>query len=602
MCGIFGTIGPNYRLISDHFVKQLAHRGPDSKGAFFDDQYRVSMGHTRLSIIDLSDSAHQPMQDASGTYTLVFNGEVYNYLELRAELELEGYSFNTESDTEVVLNSFIAWGAECLSRFRGMFAFCVYDSCKGELFLARDRFGIKPLLYSFSESAGFVFSSELKPFLTGNFFPRVLSSTAANDYFRFGSVRQPFTFLDGVFCLMPGHLMRVRSDLTYHIESYYDLVSESLRGQPPEAYEDAIVQVRDELERSTRYHMISDVPVGAFLSGGVDSTAVVALMNHYTEKAINTFCVGFREKESVPDETAIATRTAARLGTRHTNIHVDDQYVGDIFEDFIASLDQPSIDGINSYIVSRETSKELKVAVSGLGGDEIFAGYPHFSQIVKSACMRRGVTERVASYLNGLRPNRFSNSLARRGLNEMEGLHSFRTIADPAKILNSVSIPQSIACYHSLSSVQQISKGEIEGYMLNTLLRDSDVLSMAHSLEVRPVLLDHKLVELAFRLDDRFKIRGGNLKSVFVDSVKDLIPEEVWKRKKTGFEMPFSRWMNGQLNEKFSQVSRAKQSEVLFRKDYLRSLQNRIRDKKLSRKDWMSLILMSWIERYDIQV
>lgn len=602
MCGIVGCFGSSYGSLDDSVIEKIGHRGPDDSGIYVDEGNSVALGHTRLSIIDVSNNAHQPMTDETGNFTLVYNGEIYNFDEIKGELEGKGYKFNTVSDTEVVLNSFIAWGPACLHRFRGMFSFCVYDRLKNELFLARDRFGIKPLVYTFAPSTGFLFSSELKPFLAGDFFPCILSTAAVNDYFRFGSVQQPLTILEGVYSLMPGHAMTVRSDFSYSIDQYYDLVSESANRHGPETYQEAISEVREELEHATRYHMVGDVPVGAFLSGGVDSTAVLALMSQYTDQPINTFCVGFRQAENVADEIEIATRTAKSLGARHSNIQIDDNYVANIFDGFIGSIDQPSIDGINTYIVSLETAKEMKVAVSGLGGDEVFGGYPHFAEIAKAARLKRGPATHLASYVNSLRPNRFTKNFSLRGLEAESGLQSLRTIAKPGRILNFSASGQQPAHSSSLTSIQRVSKAEIEGYMLNTLLRDSDALSMAHSLELRPVLLDHKLVELAFRLDDGFKVRDGFLKSVLVDSVKELVPEEVWKREKTGFEMPFARWMNGRLNSTFSGVAKTQKAKKLFRKDYLVPLQCRIERKTLKRADWMSLILLSWIEQNDVQV
>jgi len=602
MCSIYGAIGKNYKNIEQTFSKELHHRGPDDSGIYYDDTKSLALGHTRLSIIDLSNHAHQPMNSEDEKYILVFNGEIYNYQELKKELVSLGYKFHTNSDTEVVLKSYMEFGQDCVSHFRGMFAFCIYDKQKEELFLARDRFGIKPLIYTFLDEQ-FIFSSELKPFLESNIISKKLSHQAINEYFQYGSVKQPNTMLEGVYQLMPGHSMSVKFDKSYEIKRYYNYVEESNKLPKINSYEEAVKKVREELEIATKYHMVADVEVGAFLSGGVDSTAVVALMKHYSDKQINTFSLGFKNKTNIDDETDIATRSAKYLGCKHHNIKIDDAYVENIFDDFIGSIDQPSIDGINTYIVSLETAKEMKVALSGLGGDEIFAGYPHFETICKYSRQKKGLVSFIGQKLNGIRPNRFTNKYEFVSIEEEIALNKQRTIHKSLnKILKKTLPTTNYPLPTNLSSIQKISKSETDNYMLNTLLRDNDVLSMAHSLEVRPILLDHKLVELAFSLDDSFKVRNGMLKSVFVDSVKDIIPSEVWQRKKTGFEMPFADWMNGRLNKEFIRVAESQKAGKILNQIYLKNLQNRVKLKSLKRVDWMSFVFLSWVERYEVQI
>jgi asparagine synthase (glutamine-hydrolysing) len=602
MCSIYGSIGKNYHNIEKLFSKELHHRGPDDSGIFIDENIKLILGHTRLSIIDLSSHAHQPMVDESDNFVLVFNGEIYNYQELKKELEALGHSFSTHSDTEVVLKSYIQWKEISLSKFRGMFAFAIYDKSKEELFLARDRFGIKPLIYTF-ENDQFIFSSELKPFLKSNLITKKLDIDSVSDFFKYGAVKQPKTMLKGVFHLMPGHFMWVDKDLNKKEEKYYNLTNEASKLPVIESYDKAIIAVRKELECATKYHMVADVEVGAFLSGGVDSTAVVALMKKYSKSQINTFSIGFKNKTDVVDETEIAARTAKQLHTNHHDIKIDDEYVVNIFEDFIESLDQPSIDGINTYIVSRETSKEMKVALSGLGGDEIFAGYSHFAVISKYANKKKNLITLCGKALNKIRPNRYTNYFQYIGTEEEQALNYLRKVnKDLGKTLKTHRANNKLSLYKNLSSIQKISKAEIDDYMLNTLLRDNDVLSMAHSLEVRPILLDHKLTELAFSLDDSFKVRSGQLKSVFVDAVKDIIPGEVWQRRKTGFEMPFASWMNGGLNDMFKRVIESEKAKRLFTEQYYSQLKKRVKNRSLNRSDWISFIFLNWLERYDLDL
>lgn len=602
MCSIYGTIGRNYKNVEKIFSRELQHRGPDDKGIYYDNHHKLALGHTRLSIIDLSSHAHQPMLSNDCNYILTFNGELYNYQEIRNDLIGLGYSFSTKSDTEVVLKSYIEFGRDCIKLFRGMFVFCIYDKHKKELFLARDRFGIKPLIYTFLDDQ-FFFCSELKPFLKSNFISKKLSYQAIGDFFQYGSVKQPNTILDSVHQLMPGHCMTVKFDRSHEVRQYYNYVRESRNLPKMDSYQDAVAKLREELEIATRYHMVADVEVGAFLSGGVDSTAVVALMKNYTDKQINTFSVGFKDKTNVEDETDIASRSAKYLGCRHHNIKIDDAFVENIFDDFIGSIDQPSADGINTYIVSRETSNNMKVALSGLGGDEIFAGYPHFKAISEYTRHKQGVVSFVGQKLNTLRPNRYTSKYEFVGISEEVALDHHRRIhKDLYKILKKPVPVFKDALPNNLSPIQKISISEINNYMLNTLLRDNDVLSMAHSLEVRPVLLDHTLVELALSFQDNFKIRKGLLKSVFIDSVKDIIPQEVWSKKKTGFEMPLSDWMNGCLNAKFKSVVNSELARHIFSRKYVDCLNLRIENNKTVREDWSSFIILCWLRKYNIML
>jgi asparagine synthase (glutamine-hydrolysing) len=326
-------------------------------------------------------------------------------------------------------------------------------------------------------------------------------------------------------------------------------------------------------------------------------------MQRYADRPINTYSIGFDRQAGVPDETDVARRTAEAIGTRHHTITVDDAYVERIFDSFIRSIDQPSIDGINTYMVSGETAREMKVALSGLGGDEIFAGYPHFNLIRQSCRRGKGVFSRLGAAIHARRPNRFTRPLAFAGLREEEAIDEQRRIhKDLTAVLSRPSERKAPPVYQGLSPLQKISKAELDRYLLSTLLRDGDSLSMAHALELRPVLLDHELVELAFGLSDSFKIRDGQLKSIFIDSVRDLIPEEVWQRRKTGFDMPYPRWMNGRLNEKFKELLRQPQAQQLFTAEYLRSLEDRVAQRKTKRADWMALVFLSWIEQYGVAV
>jgi asparagine synthase (glutamine-hydrolysing) len=597
MCGIYGAIGENYKNIENPFKESLYHRGPDDSGFFTDDNAKIGLGHNRLSIIDLSNNAHQPMADDSGRFTIVFNGEIYNYQELKYTLEKEGFQFTSSSDTEVVLKGFMHWKEECLNKLRGMFAFVIFDKKTNHLFIARDRVGIKPLLY-FNDGKQFIFASELKPFLVNNIIPNKINLNAVQEYFSYGGIKQPNTMLLNVFHLMPGHYMSVSKDLTVKTVKYYDVKNNINNKLGITSYNDAVSFIRKEFEEATKYHIISDVEVGAFLSGGVDSTAVVSLMKKLSTKNIYTFSLGFNKQSEVTDESDVAKRSAETLGTIHSSITVDDKYISNIIDNFIYSLDQPSNDGINTYIISKETSNKIKVALSGLGGDEIFAGYNHFRNIYNYSGCKKNVVSTIGEKLNNIKANRFTYKYAYYEKTPETSLNKHRVInSELSSLLNVTESIENIEpkLHPNLSTLQRISVAEIEGYLRDTLLRDCDAVSMAHSLEVRPILLDHKLIESTLSLPDEFKLHNGILKSLFIDVSKDIIPEEVWRRKKTGFVMPYVSWLNGVLNNKFYQEFQNFQIKEIFNQSYLIELNNRIIKKKLVRKDWLTFIFISWM-------
>lgn len=602
MCGIFGILGRSCDTAIKACLQQSRNRGPNDNGIYKDEENLVVLGHTRLSIIDLSNYAHQPMADKNQEYILSFNGEIYNFRELRQQLEKLGHKFLTDSDTEVVLHSYIEWGEDCVKFFRGMFAFCIYDKKKRELFLSRDRFGIKPLIYTF-QNGQFIFSSELKPLLKSGLILRKLSKKAVSDYFRYGAVRQPNTIFENVFCLMPGHSMRVDLEQKQIITNYYNLIDEAAKAPRFDNYEDAVKALRTELEIATKYHMVADVEVGAFLSGGIDSTACVSLMKQFSNKSINTYSVGFAQKVNVIDEVEYAEKTAKKLGTNHFSIRINEHYVNEIFDGFLQNIDQPTIDGINTYIVSRETAKELKVAISGLGGDELFAGYPHFKNIKINSGKKQNLLSKLGLRINNIRSNKFTHHFRYVGTDAETALAHQRMLnVSLEKILKNPFPSYEINFVEELSLIQNISKAEVDGYLLSTLLRDCDNLSMANSLEVRPVLLDHKLAELSFSIEDDYKIHSGRQKAIFIDAVKDLIPEEVWRRKKAGFEMPFASWMNGILNDRFAQVAHLPETKSIFHDEFLSNLHERINQKSLKDKDWLYFIFLSWFDLNEVEI
>ena len=626
MCGIAGLYNIPSPEALQKMLQAISSRGPDDSDMLIEHEKGIYLGHRRLSIIDLSASGRQPMTDASGRFSITYNGEIYNYMELKEELEELGYAFKTWTDTEVVLNAYRHWGQGCLKRLRGMFALAILDRGPGYgaarlggqeisespyLFLGRDRFGIKPLVYTQTEQ-GFAFASEIKALFAAGLVDRKVRPEALVEYLSYGAVSQPETMIEKVYQLEPGTALSVsQGGKTLKHLRYWDLgleVEASRDTLKDFDYPELVQQTRSLLEEATRYHLIADVPVGAFLSGGVDSTAVCALMQRLTDKPVQTFSVGFKGQVEVTDESSFAKVAAAYIGSEHTEVVVDGRHIADCFDAVIQALDQPSIDGTNVYLVSQAAAQQVKVAISGTGGDELFAGYPHFASFQEAARGKANPVDYLAAMLHGIRPNRFTANRSYKVANLEQRLARMRNLAWPAKLrrqlrgqLASLCGP----CKHPVlkmgglpdwDPVSQLSYAECKGYLQNTLLRDNDVMSMAHSLEVRPLLLDHKLAEHALALPPEAKIRNGQMKSALVDAVSDLIPAACWQRPKEGFELPFATWMNGRLKPRVQDAFCSPIAKEIFSKRYLSLMKSKINKGKLPRKAWAPFILLAWME------
>jgi len=623
MCGIAGIFNhPSPGIAMEIMVGALRHRGPDDQGVYLDPEGRVAIGQTRLSIIDLSPAGHQPMSYGDGRFWIVFNGEIYNYRELKTELEQAGHRFRSTSDTEVVLASHAEWGTNAIRRFRGMFAFALYDRAPGpgapSMVLARDRLGIKPLLYAEKEGA-LVFASELRALIASGLVAKQVDPEAVLDYLAVGAVFQPRTILAGVQALPPGCWMEVRGK-AHRIVRYWDL-HEATVGLRQElkniSFDDAVGQVRHLLLDAARYSMVSDVPVGAFLSGGIDSTSVVGLMSEASGQRNRTFSVGFEEASRCIDERHHARIAAKYLGTEHQEFVVTAADAKNVFPEVVDSIDQPSLDGTNTWLVSRLARASVKVAVSGLGGDELFAGYPHFRWIADAAqdCPHGWAAGlAVARALHSIRPNRFSQYCLFRYAPPAGRLALLRRLLNDAALYCDV-LPawnrdasmrltrrQEVFLRKNADAVQQTSYGECRGYLVSTLLRDGDVMSMAHGLEVRPMLLDHPLVEFVYALPADLKLRGKINKGLLVHAAEKYLPEVLRSRPKMGFEMPFGRWMAGPLCDRVRSLLDCPTAATLFRREYLDRLLKQVAKGSPPRELWAWAILLAWLEQYKLEL
>lgn len=599
MCGICGIWrAPNKENVQA-MVNKMRHRGPDDSGVFTDSV--VSLGMARLAVIDLKPSGHQPMSNPEKSIWIVYNGEIYNFKEERQHLEKLGYAFSSTSDTEVALRLYEHYGDDFLLRLRGMFALAIYDRRGGKgkerLLLARDQMGIKPLLYA-QRGSQIVFASELKALLASHLISPEIDPEALRLLLTYGSVYQPRTMLAHVNMLLPAHRMIVEGG-RMRIERYWALETDryaGLRGLP---YPEQQAFLHAALAKSVRRQMISDVPLGAFLSGGIDSAILVALMSRETSQRVKTFSVGFEAEGISIDESSAARHTADYLGTEHSHVLVRGQDVRERILHIVSALDQPSVDGVNAYFVSLAASQGVTVAISGTGGDEFFAGYPWFKNM--AAIYTRRSTEVIDAIaalsthtlFDPLASTRFGRWLqaarSRAGfLNRYAAQYQIFGAARAARVLHpDVARLAQIGRLPALdirrndeletrSVLERVGGLCLRGYTTNQLLRDIDAASMAHSLEVRVPYLDVDIADISFSLPDAAKYdpaasissmrqdsyRSAGIKRILLDIGESLLPAGFDARPKTGFAMPFAAWLRGPLDE----VLRDTLSEAVIRR------------------------------------
>lgn len=569
MCGINGIVsfepnGGDSRTAVGKMNAALAHRGPDDEGLVSDE--RAVLGQRRLSIIDLSSAGHQPMQSPDNRFVLVFNGEIYNFQALRAELD---YPFQSNSDSEVLLAAWLAWGADCVNRLIGMFAFAIWDRQESELYLVRDRLGIKPLYYHVDDQR-VVFSSEVRAVLASGHVRRKLDAGSLVDYLRYQCVHQPHTIVEDVHLLPPATLLRFRGrDVSK--QRYWSPVPSNIEDNECDVGT-AQKKIHDALLTAVERRLVADVPFGAFLSGGIDSSAIVALMSQITDK-VSTFSVSFAEEAF--SEARYARKIAEKFKTDHHEIQLTPDNFLELLPEALDHMDHPSGDGPNTYVVSRATKHAgITMALSGLGGDELFAGYPIFRQ---SARLQRvsalnGIPlilrKSIGKALHALKPNvataKIAGILAKEQVSALSSYPFFRQVlldSQVGALINCDQLPENrveqileeIANdpgFRDLPLLAKVSAAEMATYMQHVLLRDTDQMSMAHALEVRVPFLDHELVELVMGLPDKLKSVASSFpKQLLVDSLGDLLPSEIVNRPKMGFCLPYAQWMTGELRE-----------------------------------------------------
>ena len=591
MCGIAGFTGPRADDALHAMVRALHHRGPDDRGVWTSES--ASLGMARLAVLDLSAAGHQPMAIEDGAIQIVYNGEVYNFATERRALAAMGVPFRSTSDTEVVLRLYERYGDDFVVRLRGMFALAIWDRRRGpgreRLVLARDHLGIKPLLYA-QVGARIVFASELKALLASGLVSPTIDPTALRTLLTYGAVLQPRTMLRDVYALPPGHRLIVEGGET-RVEAYWSLGLDRVAGLRSRAYGDQVDAVADVLEQSARLQLVSDVPLGAFLSGGVDSSILVAVMTQAVGTPVKTFSVGFGDEGSAMDETADAERMARHLGTDHTTSIVTGDDVRARITAIAAALDQPSVDGVNSYFVSLAARRSVTVAVSGTGADELFAGYHWF--ITMARATERWAREPWRALAGSMvaaaaRHPAFDHLLRRRGGGRVHRLRrggfvgaygETYQIFGPVGAARLLSRALATAAgagappHRDLTRLDELASGSAiervtalatRGYLTNQLLRDIDAVSMAHSLEVRVPYLDAGVVDTVLSLPDAAKLgdvrsadpygqtyRETGAKRVLIDVGRRWLPRDFDVQLKRGFAMPFGAWLRGPLREVF---------------------------------------------------
>lgn len=624
MCGIAGIyntgmspheLGESIRRMAD----SLEHRGPDDSGYFVEDG--VALGHRRLSIIDLS-TGHQPMFNEDGTICIVYNGEIFNYREIKNELVSRGHVFSTNSDTETVLHSYEEWGEASLEKLRGMFAFCIWDKKNKKLILARDRFGIKPLFYSLYNGT-FAFASEIKAILSDTNFNREIDQEALAGYFNFSYIPAPLTIFRRIRKLPPGHFL-VLSNGYLDIREYWDLHFEP---DYKKKEEDFVAESMELLKESVKMRLVSDVPVGAFLSGGIDSSMVVALMSSDI-KNVNSFTIGFGgKKKGFEDERKYARLVSKRYGTSHTEYEVQPRLEG-LIDSLVKAFDEPFADDstIPSYYISELARKNVKVALSGLGGDEAFCGYErylgfHLSRLYNRVprVLRENVIRRVVENMPeeaGNRVSRLKRFVRSSSPADSERYLGFISKLSPRyggglftneKFMKSAEATRSIFLGHfnSKSAGDPLNKVfycDIKTYLPDDILACTDRLSMLHSLEVRVPFLDHKLMEYCATIPPELKLKRFQKKYLLRKGAQDLLPQEVLNHKKQGFVGPLSSWLKADLRE---YTERALSEPVLRRQGIFNpeTVKRVLEEHYAGRENnetliWMLLVFQVWFDSY----
>lgn len=622
MCGICGILDFSGKPIQKDRVfamcSELKHRGPDDEGVYFNTDETAGLGHRRLSIIDLSSSASQPMSNEDRSVWLVFNGEIYNFNELRPNLEAKGHRFRSHSDTETLIHLYEEYGERCVDHLRGMFAFVIWDEKKKTLFAARDRAGKKPFLY-YEENGKFVFASEFTSLLASGIVPKDIEPAALNYYLSLGYIPAPMTVFKKVHKLPPAHFLIAKKS-GVEIKRYWGLdYSKKIEISERDAASETLRLLRE----AVKIRLYSDVPLGAFLSGGVDSSCVVAIMSEFTK--VKTFSIGFEEKGY--SELGFAKEISLKFDTDHHEFIVRPKAL-EVLELLVERYGEPYADSscIPTYYVSRETKAFVTVALNGDGGDESFGGYERYQAMSAAEAIGKlgfkGTARALAKVLpDSVNSKSFSRRIRRFLMNAglpaaerylrwigISGDLSLKNLYSADFIKSSdVQAPINLlqpffSERNGIDLLDRLLKADVDTYLPNDLLVKVDIASMANSLEGRSPFLDHKLMEFAASLPVSYKIRGSTKKYIIKKAFSGILPEEILNRKKMGFGVPVGRWFRGELRNFLREtlLSRESLGRGYFKPEELRRIvEDHINAKRdYSSQLWALLMLELWHRKF----
>jgi asparagine synthase (glutamine-hydrolysing) len=617
MCGIAGIVYfNNERIVEEYLLKKMTdsiiHRGPDDEGFYI--HKNIGLGFRRLSIIDLN-TGHQPLSNEDSTVWIVFNGEIYNFPELRDRLMKMGHIFKTKTDTEAIIHLYEQYGVNCLQYLRGMFAFVIYDQRQNIMFCARDRFGIKPFYY-YVDSEKFIFGSEIKAILQVAEVDNSINLKALDDYFAYGYILGNKSIYQNIFKLQPANYLEFNTNNYKFLESksYWDFAFVPDYTKTEDQWNEEIFETFSEV---VKMRMISDVPLGAFLSGGIDSSSVVAFMAKNSNIRIKTFSIGFKEKKY--NELDYAREVARRYNTEHYEQIIEPESI-DLIPKLVRAFDEPYADSsaIPTYYVSKFAREHVTVALSGDGGDELFAGYDSYSRLnsvhktkffpdsfnkaifqsLYQICPNSLRIKKVLFYLsksdNELGPNcTVWNHFERKKLFQNEigkVLLKYKSEDYKNNIINTS---------RSADFISKLQELDLRTYMVDDILTKVDRVSMQNSLEVRVPLLDHKFAELTFKIPSQLKYQGGLKKYIFRKTMQPFLPENVINHKKQGFSVPLKNWFRKDLNQFINDrlINNSYISNYIDIKNLKKVIRNsEVGDRDLSNQLWSLLFLECWLE------
>lgn len=624
MCGISGIVGPQ---ASQHIIEamsaSLAHRGPNDSGIYLDPDKNVALGHRRLSIIDLSEAGRQPMSNQDDSIWITYNGEVYNFRSLKKLLQSKPYSYKSNTDTEVILHLYEEKEKGCLEALNGIFALAIYDKTREKLILARDRAGVKPLYYAYKDGH-FLFASEIKAILKSGLIQTDIDWQAAYDYFSYLYVPHPQTIFKDIKQLPPGcHLTFDLKTKAIDIESYWNPdLSETIEDYP--MLKESLIHL---LKDSVKRQLISDVPLGVFLSGGMDSTVLVGLMAQCSSERVKTFTVLFEGEGIKPyDETEYARRVSQQFGTEHHELVVNVSKIDDLF-DLVSCFDQPFANPTFylSYLISKQTKRYVTVALSGAGGDELFGGYPRYRALSYATFLQKMPkhVSRWTEKLLRLIPENYEKPTIRRAKLLARGLSHdlpeqylrwtyYFSQEEKDRLLKQNEFDSSVRFIEKyLQESERFANDDLHKrilfldlnmFLADNILEYTDKTSMAVALEVRVPFLDHRVVQLGFKIPFKYKIKNGTTKYILKDTFRDLIPAENLNAPKRGFCPPLAAWMDKYLDRYFDDFLTKEYADRqgIFNWDYIQLLRDQHKQRKRDNSMELFGIIMFdvWYRKY----